>query len=91
MYIIKYWLAFCTYIQNPKFYDFKFLATESIFVSFPDWRTKEILDSDICIETEENKYAVHNTLLESTFSKKGSTNVPYKIPIAYLLSLHKNN
>ena len=29
--------------------------------------------------------------LESTFSKKGSTNVPYKIPIAYLLSLHKKN
>ena len=26
--------------------------------------------------------------LESTFSKQGNNNVPYKIPIAYVLSLH---
>ena len=61
------------YIKNPKFYDFEFLATESIFVSFPDWRTKESLDSDICIATEENKYVVHNTLFEAYRFGKYST------------------
>ena len=50
---------------HQKFYDLEFLATESIIVSFPDWRNKESLDSDICIETEENRYVVHSRLFEA--------------------------